>query len=86
MFKVTFSNQTVKRFKGELQKAYARGDLRSVRRVSVLIMIGERKSMETIRASWDVSVSTVYHWLKAFAVKAFLTFLVLSVYCGWPYA
>jgi transposase len=69
MFKVTFSNQTVKRLKGELQKAYTRGDLRSVRRLSVLIMIGERKDMETIRASWEVSVSTVYHWLKAFVVE-----------------
>jgi len=68
MFKVTFFNQSVKRFKGELQKAYARGDLRSVRRLSVLIMIGEMKSMETIRASWDISEPTVYHWLKEFVV------------------
>ena len=68
MFKVTFSNRTVKRLKGELQKAYMRGDLRSVRRLSVLIMVGERRDMETIRASWDVSVSTVYHWLKVFVV------------------
>jgi transposase len=68
MFKVTFSNQTVKRFRGELQKAYARGDLRNVRRLSVLIMIGERQSMETIRASWDISEPTVYHWLKEFVV------------------
>ena len=68
MFKVTFSNQTVKRFTGELQKAYVRGDPRSIRRLSVLIMIGERREMETIRASWEVSGSTVYHWLKAFVV------------------
>jgi len=47
MFKVTFSNKTVKRLKAELQKAYRRGDLRSVRRLSVLIMIGERRDMET---------------------------------------
>jgi len=68
MFKVTFSNRTVKRFKGELLKAYERGDLRSVRRLSVLIMIGEREGMETIRASWDISEPTVYHWLKEFVV------------------
>ena len=70
MFKVTFSNQTVKRFKSELQKAYMRGDLRRIRRLSVLIMIGERRDLETIRASWDVSVSTVYHWLKAFVLES----------------
>jgi len=40
MIKVTFSNQTIKRFNGELQKAYVRGDLRGIRRQSVLIMIG----------------------------------------------
>ena len=68
MFKVTFSNKNVKRVKGELRKAYNRGDLRSIRRLSVLIMIGERRDMETIRSSWDVSVSTVYHWLKAFVL------------------
>lgn len=26
--------------------------------------------METIRSSWDVSVSTVYHWLKAFVLES----------------
>jgi len=26
--------------------------------------------METIRASWDVSVSTVYHWLKTFVMES----------------
>ena len=70
MFKVTFSNQTVKRLKDELRKAYNRGDLRSIRRLSVLIMIGERRDMETIRSSWDVSVSTVYHWLKVFVLES----------------
>jgi len=70
MFKVTFSNQTVKWLKDELRKAYNRGDLRSIRRLSVLIMIGERRDMETIRSSWDVSVSTVYHWLKVFVLES----------------
>ena len=69
MYKVTFSNQTVKRLKSELQQAYTRGDLRSVRRLSVLIMISERKEMESIRASWEVSGSTVYHWLKSFVLE-----------------
>jgi len=68
MFKVTFSDQTVKRFRGELQKAYERGDLRSVRRLSVLIMIGDREGMETIQANWDISGATAYHWLKEFVV------------------
>jgi hypothetical protein len=69
MFTVTFSNQSVKRCKGELQRAYVRGDLRSVRRLSVLIMISERKSIESIRASWDISEPTIYDWLKEFVGK-----------------
>ncbi len=69
MHKVTFSNKNAKRLKGELQKAYTRGNLCSVWRLPVLIMIGERRDMETIRVNWDVSVSTVYHWLKAYMVE-----------------
>ena len=66
MFRVTFSKETVKELKGELQKAYERGDLRAVRRLSVLVMIGERINVAVIRALWDVSVQTVYNWLWSF--------------------
>ena len=66
MFRVTFSKETVKELKGELQKAYQRGDLRAVRRLSVLVMIGERISLVVILALWDVSVQTVYNWLWSF--------------------
>ena len=69
MFRVTFSNETVKQLKGALQKAYQRGDLRSVRRLSVLVMIGERMGMALILATWNVSQQTVYNWLKDFVVK-----------------
>ena len=68
MIKVTFSNTTVKRLKSELQKAYTRGDLRGVRRLSVLILIGEKKDMDSILSLWDISGSTVYQWLKEFVV------------------
>jgi len=66
MFRVTFSKETVKELKGELQKAYERGDLRAVRRLSVLVMIGERISLAVIVALWGVSVQTVYNWLRSF--------------------
>jgi transposase len=69
MFRITFSRDTVKQLKGELEKAYGRGDLRAVRRLSVLVMIGERISLATILATWNVSQQTVYNWLKDFVVQ-----------------
>jgi transposase len=69
MIRVNFSGETVKQLKGELRKAYERGDLRAVRRLSVLVMIGERIGLPLILAAWHVSQQTVYNWLKAFVVK-----------------
>lgn len=69
MFRITISNETVKQLKSELQAAYRRGDLRAVRRISVLVMIGERLGLGSILALWQVSQQTVYEWLKAFLLK-----------------
>lgn len=66
MFRVTFSNETVKRLRTELQKAYGRGDRRAIRRISVLVMMGEGVGLATICAAWGISRQTVYNWLKAF--------------------
>ncbi len=69
MWRITFSKETVKRLKMELQKAYERGDLRAVRRVSVLVMIGERMKLGAILKLWNVSAQTVYNWLEEFVQK-----------------
>jgi transposase len=69
MFRITFSNGTVKQLKSELRKAYQRGDLRAVRRLSVLVMIGERMGLAVILAIWNVSQQTVYNWLKDFVME-----------------
>jgi transposase len=69
MFRVTFSKQTVKELKAELQGAYVRGDLRGIRRLSVLVMIGERMGLVGILAIWNVSQQTVYNWLKDFVER-----------------
>lgn len=66
MFRITFSQETVKRLKQELEKAYMRGDKRAVRRLSVLIMIGSRMVLESILALWNISQQSVYNWLKEF--------------------
>jgi transposase len=67
MFRITFQQETVKRLKQELEKAYVRGDKQAVRRLSVLLMIGKRMRLEEILSLWNVSAQTVYHWLDEFA-------------------
>jgi len=66
MFRITFSKAHVKQLKQELEKAYRRGDTRTVRRVSVLIMIGGKVALESILLMWNVSQQTVYNWLNDF--------------------
>jgi len=66
MFRIMFSQETVKRLKQELEQAYIRGDKRAVRRLSVLIMIGSRMVLESILAIWNVSQQSVYNWLNEF--------------------
>ncbi len=68
MFRITFSKAHVKRLKQELEKAYVCGNLRAVRRLSVLIMIGGRMALGTILSVWNVSQQTVYNWLKDFLI------------------
>jgi transposase len=67
MCRITFRQETVKRLKQELEKAYVRGDKQTVRRLSVLIMIGKRMRLEQILSLWNVSTQTVYNWLNEFA-------------------
>jgi transposase len=66
MCRITFRPETVKRLQGELEKAYVRGDKQAVRRLSVLIMIGKRMSLEHILSLWNISHQSVYNWLNEF--------------------
>jgi transposase len=52
--------------KSELKKAYERGDVRAVRRLSVLMMIGERMTLALIVTTWNICEQTVYNWLNTF--------------------
>jgi transposase len=67
MCRITFRQETVKRLKEELEKAYVRGDKQAVRRLSVLLMVGKRMSLASILSLWNVSAQTVYNWLDEFA-------------------
>lgn len=71
MFRITFSKSNVKRFQQELDKAYKRGDKRTIRHLSVLLMVGCNVALETILSVWNVSQQTVYNWLNDFLAYQF---------------
>jgi len=69
--RITFLKETVKQLRVHLQRAYELGDLRGVRRISVLLMVAERKSMDKIISVWDVSRQTITIWVKALMNEGF---------------
>lgn len=63
--RITFLKETVKQLRICLQKAYEFGDLKSVRRISVLLMVAERKSIDEIILVWNVCRQTITKWVQA---------------------
>jgi transposase len=64
--RITLRRRTVKAMQARLQQAYARGDVRLVRRVSVLLAyLHEHVSVSNLGERWGMSEATVYVWLKA---------------------
>lgn len=66
MTRITFQKETVKQLEQELQKAYAAGDLRLVRRISILVGIAQGSVLAALLATWGIARQTVYNWLEAF--------------------
>lgn len=65
--RVRFIRPTVKALQVALRKAYALGDVRLVRRISVLLEYGHAGlDVETILQNWGISRATFYNWLSAF--------------------
>ncbi len=52
MNRIAFCTATVKRFEGEMRKAYQRGDKRLIRRISVLVATNRQKDLTGIAATW----------------------------------
>jgi transposase len=67
MHRITFQKETVKQLQQELQKAYVAGDLRRVRRISVLLSISQGTVLTAILMTWGIVRQTAYNWLEAFA-------------------
>jgi len=64
--RISFLSETIKRLRQELINAYDAGDLRRVRRISVLLMVAEGKKVSEIVATWNVTRPTIEKWLKGF--------------------
>ena len=69
--RITFLPETVNQLRLRLQQAYDLGDLKGIRRISVLLMLAERQCLEKIIAVWDVSRQTISHWVKALMYEGF---------------
>lgn len=69
--RITFLPKTVNQLRVHLQQAYDLGNLKGVRRISVLLMVAEQQTMDKIIAVWDVSRQTIIHWVKALMWKGF---------------
>jgi transposase len=66
MARITFQKETVKQLQQELQKAYISGDVRLVRRISVLLGIAQGGILAVIVVTWGITRQTAYNWLTAF--------------------
>ena len=63
--RISFLPETVNQLRIHLHQAYTDGDIKGVRRISVLLMVAERECLEKILVTWDVSRQTIFNWLKA---------------------
>lgn len=62
--RISFLKETVKQLRLALHKAYGMGSLKSVRCISVLLMVANRCSMNEITSVWNVTRQTVVHWVR----------------------
>ena len=65
-FKIRYSREKVKELISLLQRAYKRGDIRVVKRISAMLRIHEGQSVKAIAEILAVTVQTVYNWIKTF--------------------
>ena len=69
--RISFLKETVKQLRCNLHKAYENGDLRSVRRISVLLLVGEGRSWNEIIADWNITRQTIFNWVKGLMNEGF---------------
>jgi transposase len=63
---IRFARPTVKKLIRHLQRAYATGNVRLVRRISALLDLGRGDSVAQVAERHSISRQVVYNWLKAY--------------------
>ena len=67
MTRITFHKETVKEIQQKLGEAYRAGDLRLVRRISVLLGIARGEGIVTLLETWKITCAdAAYNWLERF--------------------
>ena len=61
--RISFLKETVKQLRLGLHKAYEMGNLKIVRRISVLLMVANRSRMDEFILVWKVTRQTIIHWV-----------------------
>src|SRR4028119_2474749 len=70
MLRIQWTGLTVKALHKRLQHAYTAGDKRLVRRLSVLLEVGQHKAkVIEVAQQWSLSSAIVYQWLQDFLVE-----------------
>jgi transposase len=68
--RIRASGTTVKELHRRLGKAYTLGDVRLVRRISVLLgYLAQGLGLAELLAQWSISAGSVYNWLHAFLLE-----------------
>ena len=69
MTRITFQKETVKEIQQKLSEVYIAGNLRLVRRISVLLGIARGEDLVTLLITWKITRQTAYNWLESFVEK-----------------
>jgi transposase len=68
--RIQWTRLTVKALQKRLQQAYSTGDKRLIRRLSVLLAVGQHKAkVIEVAQQWQLSSAIVYQWLHDFLVE-----------------
>ena len=67
--RIRCSREKVKELMSALQRAYERGDVRGVKQISAILRIHEGQKVKAVAELFDVTVQTVYNWLKPFLLE-----------------
>ena len=68
--RIRLSGPTVKELQKRLNQAYRLGDMRLVRRISVLLgYLAQGLPLADLTAQWGICEASVYNWLRAFLLR-----------------